>query len=116
MGVTHILNATCKSYTKRSKYFKYLDIQIHDEIKENAKKHFRSTNRFISECLAEGGKLLIQSVEGKSRCATFVLAYMIKQNRMKLKDALAILRQYVGEAEPNSGFMQQLAQYDLELL
>lgn len=27
-----------------------------------------------------------------------------------------MLRQYVGEVEPNEGFMQQLAQYDLELL
>ena len=27
-GVTHILNASCKEYTKRSKYFKYLDIPV----------------------------------------------------------------------------------------
>jgi hypothetical protein len=27
-----------------------------------------------------------------------------------------MLRQFVGEVEPNEGFMQQLAQYDLELL
>ncbi len=26
MGVTHIVNATCREYTKREKYFKYLDI------------------------------------------------------------------------------------------
>lgn len=26
MGVTHILNATCREYMKRRKYFKYLDI------------------------------------------------------------------------------------------
>jgi len=25
-GVTHILNVTCKAYTPRVKYFKYLDI------------------------------------------------------------------------------------------
>ena len=25
-GVTHILNVTCKAYTKREKYFKYLDL------------------------------------------------------------------------------------------
>lgn len=29
-GVTHILNASCKEYTKRNKYFKYLDINITD--------------------------------------------------------------------------------------
>ena len=31
-GVTHILNASCKEYTKRNKYFKYLDIPILDEV------------------------------------------------------------------------------------
>ena len=25
-GVTHILNVTCKAYTKREKFFKYLDL------------------------------------------------------------------------------------------
>jgi hypothetical protein len=47
MGVTHILNATCREYTKRNKYFKYLDIHIYDTHSEDAKKHFRITNRFI---------------------------------------------------------------------
>jgi hypothetical protein len=27
-GVTHILNVSCKEYSKRSKYFKYLDLPI----------------------------------------------------------------------------------------
>lgn len=49
MGVTHILNVTCREYTKRRKYFKYLDVQIYDSHNEDAKKHFRITNRFIDE-------------------------------------------------------------------
>jgi len=35
---------------------------------------------------------------------------------LKLKDGLAILREYVNEVEPNESFMQQLANYDLDLL
>jgi hypothetical protein len=35
---------------------------------------------------------------------------------MKLKDGLALLREYVKEVEPNEAFMQQLAEYDLEIL
>ena len=35
-GVTHILNVSCKEYTKRSKYFKYLDVNVQDEVGENA--------------------------------------------------------------------------------
>lgn len=115
-GVTHILNVTCKAYSKRDRYFKYLDLQIYDEPQENVKKYFRITNRFINEALNSGGKILVHSIEGKSRCATFILAYLICNEGVKLKDGLALLRQFVGEVEPNEGFMQQLAQYDLELL
>lgn len=115
-GITHILNVTCKSYTLRSKYFKYFNLQIQDEKTEDAKKNFRATNRFIQEALESGGKVLVQSVEGRSRSSTFVLAYMIKKDRMQLRECLGELRRYVPEAEPNEGFMSQLAQYDLELL
>ena len=78
-------------------------------MQEDAKKYFRITNRFINEALRSGGKILIHSIDGKSRCATFILAYFICNEGIKLKDGLALLRQYVGEVEPNEGFMQQLA-------
>jgi protein-tyrosine phosphatase len=99
-GVTHILNASCREYTKRSKYFKYLDVQIYDAHTENAKNHFRITNRFIEEGRREG-KVLVHSVQGKSRAPTFILH---------------TLRQFVQEVEPNEVFMSQLAEYDLEIL
>ena len=105
-GVTHILNVTCKAYTKRYRYFKYLDLHIYDEPQENAKKYFRITNRFINEALNNGGKVLVHSIEGKSRCATFILAYLIANHGFKLRDGLQLLRQFVGEVEPNEGFMQ----------
>ena len=114
-GVTHILNGTCREYMKRRKYFKYLDIQIYDVHSEDAKKHFRITNRFIDEA-RKTGKILIHSVQGKSRSATFILAYLIGKEKIKLKDGIALLRQYVPEVEPNESFMQQLAEYDLEIL
>ena len=92
MGVTHILNATCREYTKRPKYFKYLDIQLYDTHSEDAKKHFRITNRFIDDARNSGSKVLVHSVQGKSRAATFILAYLIGREKMKLKEGLTLLR------------------------
>ncbi len=116
MGVTHILNVTCREYTQRPKYFKYLDINIYDTHSEDAKRHFRITNRFIDDARRSDAKILIHSVQGKSRAATFILSYLIGREKLKLKEGLAILRQYVPEVEPNETFMQQLAEYDLEIL
>jgi hypothetical protein len=28
LGITHILNVTCKEYTKRNKYFKFCNIDL----------------------------------------------------------------------------------------
>ncbi len=98
LGVTHILNATCREYTKRDSYFKYLDVQIYDTHSEDAKKHFRLTNRFIDEARKGSSsavgesKILVHSVQGKSRAATFILAYLIGREKMKLKDGLTLLR------------------------
>lgn len=60
-GVTHVLNVSCKEYTKRNKYFKYLDINVIDTVGENAQKFFRITNRFIEEGIKSGG-ILVHSV------------------------------------------------------
>ena len=55
-------------------------------------------------------------MQGKSRAPTFILAFLIYVEKMKLKDGLALLREYVNEVEPNESFMQQLADYDLDQL
>ena len=60
--------------------------------------------------------MLVHSAQGKSRAATFIIAYMIGREKIKFKDGLNLLRQYVSEVEPNETFMQQLAEYDLEIL
>ena len=105
MGVTHILNLTCREYTKRERYFTYLDVMIYDTHSEDSKKHFRITNRFIDDA-RKNGRVLVHSVQGKSRAATFILAYLIGKEKLKLKEGLALLRQFVPEVEPNETFMQ----------
>ena len=105
MGVTHVLNLTCREYTKREKYFTYLDVMIYDTHSEDAKKHFIIKNRFIDDA-RKNGRVLVHSVQGKSRAATFILAYLIGKEKLKLKEGLALLRQFVPEVEPNETFMQ----------
>lgn len=114
-NVTHILNLSTKEFTKR-RFFKYLDINIYDNHVENARKWFRITNRFIKKARQDGGKVLVNCVAGKSRSPTFILAYLIGVEKIKLKDGLALLRQFVPEVEPNDTFLQQLQEYDLEIL
>ena len=54
-------------YTKRTKYFKYLNIDVHNTSDEDIKKHFRISNRFIRE-VEYFNKLLYRHYYKKGKC------------------------------------------------
>jgi hypothetical protein len=113
LKITHILNVSCLAYNKR-KYFKYLDIYIGDNHTENAIKFFKITNRFIEDAIKKDQKILIHSINGKSRCWVFLMAYLIGKLKMKYLVALDFIREKFPYAEPNENFLTQLKHYDLE--
>ena len=82
LKIKYILNLSCVSYNKRIKYFKYYDIFINDNHTENAIKYFKITNRFIDDSVNSGGKILIHSENGTSRCWVFLMAYLIGRRLM----------------------------------
>lgn len=87
LGITHILNVTCKAYTKRSNYFTYCDIDLRNTTEEDAKKFFRLSNRFIKEALGKGGKVLIHCSELQIG-AIMGCAYLIGIMKIPLKQSL----------------------------
>jgi hypothetical protein len=111
--IHYVLNVSCTEYNKR-KYFKFLDIYINDNHTENAIKFFKVTNRFIDEAVKSDRKVLIHSVQGKSRCWVFYLAYLIGRCRMKFVQAFKAVTDRFPYAEPNDNFLTQLKHYDLE--
>ena len=111
LGITHILNVTSKQYTKKTKYFEYLNIDLLNNTEEDAKKYFRLSNRFMKKALETGGKVLIHaSVDQIS--AIMACAYMIGVQKISLKQCLAKVSEYQIEISPH--FMKQLEAYDLE--
>lgn len=91
-GITHVLNLTATEYKKRTKYFKYLSIDVYDKSDEDLKKHFRISNRFISEALQSGGKILIQDIDGFNIAPTFALAFLINNEKLPLKNGFEVIR------------------------
>jgi len=116
LGITHVLNLSAMEFTKRSHYFEYLNLDIFDTHDEDIKKHFRISNRFIAEALQNGGKVLIHSMDSRSRAPAFFLAYLIGRKKKTLKNSLDYLKELWPETEINPYFFKQLEQYDLEKL
>jgi hypothetical protein len=111
--VSHILNVSCSAYNQR-KYFKYLNIFVADNHTENAIKFFKITNRFIDQAIIKGERVLIHSLNGKSRAWVFLMAYLIGKEKMKFAKAFDFVREKFPGAEPNENFLTQLKHYDLE--
>lgn len=110
LGITHILNVTCKQYTKKHYYFQYENIDLLSNTEEDAKKFFRLSNRFIRKALGSGGKVLIHSSLDQIG-ALLGCAYMIGVQKISLKKCLAKVAEYKIEISPH--FLKQLEAYDL---
>ncbi|EJW77222.1 dual specificity phosphatase [Wuchereria bancrofti] len=65
--------------------------------------------------IARGGKVLIHSVQGVSRCATICLAFLTKYKFKTLRDAYMHLASVRPKVEPNIGFWRQLISFEQDV-
>jgi hypothetical protein len=90
LGVTHILNVTCKEYTKRTKYFEYLNIDLRNNTEEDIKKFFRITNRFIKNAVSKRGKVFIHASD-LQLAAVVAMGYLIGVTKTPMKQSLQLV-------------------------
>lgn len=76
--------------------------------------HLASWNNCISLSPLFPGKVLVHCAMGISRSATLVLAFLMICEDMSLADAIQTVRAHRGIC-PNSGFLKQLWELDLQL-
>jgi protein phosphatase slingshot len=93
------------------------DIQeMHLKIKdlENFKiiDYFEEANEFINNCKMKGAVLLVHCKFGISRSASFIIAYLIKYNKLTLEEALKFVKEKRSIIKPNKGFIDQLYDYE----
>ncbi|XP_071525971.1 dual specificity protein phosphatase 3 isoform X2 [Panulirus ornatus] len=123
-GITHIVNAADNSCgpapVKTGPNFykdpsvRYLGLDLIDLPFINISTHFERASKFINEALSSGDKVLVHCRQGRSRSATIVAAYLMMHRNMTAATALTLLRES-REIRPNNGFLQQLADLDLNL-
>ncbi|ODN06323.1 Dual specificity protein phosphatase 3 [Orchesella cincta] len=125
LGVTHVLNAAVGvdpvRYVDTSELFylarnfrcKFMGIPAMDIQSFQLAPYFHETSEFIADALKNReGKVLVHCLQGLSRSATLVLAFLIIKKGMYLKEAVEMVR---GKRKifPNNGFLLQLV--DLEV-
>jgi len=108
--ITHILSVLDYDIGQYPQYTT-LRIQVDDDPNEDLLRHFETTNRFIADALAKGGRVFVHCAMGKSRSATIVCAYLMREGRLSPQQALQQVCEGRPICQPNPGFMEQLAVY-----
>lgn len=104
------MNITSKEYTKRTKYFEYLNIDLHSSTEEDIKKFYRLTNRFIKSTVIRGGKVFIHASD-LQLAAVVGMGYLIGITKTPMKQSLQLILH--GKIEIAPHFMKQIESYDL---
>ncbi|XP_037093461.1 dual specificity protein phosphatase 3-like isoform X1 [Pollicipes pollicipes] len=129
LKVTHVLNAAhgrdnatyagCYVRTRASFYSAagmiFLGVPAVDTRECNICVHFEEAADFIAAALEQNGKVLVHCVQGLSRSATLVIAYLMIKLHMPLSQALQTVRAR-REIFPNDGFLQQLIRLNDQLM
>ena len=68
----------------------------------------------MDDAHSSGGKVLVHCVAGMSRSVSLVLAYLVQREpRMRLAEALRLVKQKRTVVSPNPCFMEQLARFEV---
>ncbi|KAH8235605.1 hypothetical protein KR032_003764, partial [Drosophila birchii] len=119
--------------------FRYMGFPMIDAPTTDISRYFYVASKFIDSAISSGGKLinlliifsnflansfprslfatgkiLVHCLVGMSRSATCVLAYLMICRKMSAVDAIRTVRMR-RDIRPNDGFLQQLADLDMEL-
>lgn len=116
-GITHIIcvRQNIEANFIRANFpedFKYLILDIADNLNENILHHFGTVYNFIEECLKLGGRVLVHGNQGISRSATLVIAYVMQKYNLSTKDALFLIQSRRLCVGPNLMFLNQLNEFE----
>uniref|UniRef100_UPI00398E4548 protein phosphatase Slingshot homolog 1-like isoform X2 n=1 Tax=Pristiophorus japonicus TaxID=55135 RepID=UPI00398E4548 len=111
-GVGYILNVTREIDNFFPGLFCYHNIRVFDEDTTDLLSYWNDTYNFITKAKNNHSKCLVHCKMGVSRSASTVIAYAMKEYRWSLEKAYKYVKEKRSVAQPNAGFMRQLAEYE----
>ena len=113
VGITHVVNCASdwSANYMEEKGIKYKNYYLKDHVLEDISCVFYDAIEFIKGAKAEGGKVLVHCMQGISRSATIVIAYLIFTTKMTFTDSYNLCRKLRPCTNPNMGFIAQLEQW-----
>ena len=114
LGVTHILNATDDEPNNFPMQFVYLKLPVRDDTYANIGELFPQAIEFFQRVESKKGKIYVHCTAGISRAPSMVLAYLVAERKIALRDAHDYLLSIRPIIAINDHFLFQLAELELE--
>ncbi|THV08359.1 phosphatases II [Dendrothele bispora CBS 962.96] len=92
---------------------RHMRINVRDIDYEDILIHLPYAVRWIDQAIRAGGVVLVHCVQGLSRSATVVAAYLMWSRRISATRAIEIVREGREQIWPNPGFQEQLVLFEL---
>lgn len=116
LGISHVMNCCERIPCKFKGRLKYKVIPVMDTNSSDIRVYIPDAVAFIDEVLAAKGKVLVHCMVGASRSVSLVLAWLVAQCKLPLKQAFQLVRSKRHQARPNRSFCEQLMDFEEETL
>lgn len=114
LKITHVLTL-CPVRPTRLQNVIYNSISFQDDATFNILPKIDQCLEYIDSVLQSGGRILVHCFQGVSRSASIVIAYLMKFQVMKFREAYEYVKRRRTVVEPNYGFIRQLEEYEIRL-
>lgn len=116
--ISHVVNPLGPNAERmRSKGARYCTFDIVDAPFVDIAKYFKSVTAWMAAALAADpeNRVLVHCVAGVSRSATIMTAFLMRERRLRVHQAFALVQARRTIVEPNPGFRKQLVLWDAHL-
>mmetsp|Transcript_7611 Transcript_7611/g.19212 ORF Transcript_7611/g.19212 Transcript_7611/m.19212 type:complete len:159 (-) Transcript_7611:121-597(-) len=113
-GITHVVIVATRAEGIAPCFpddFRYMQVEINDNPSSQLVCHLKSVFEFMQAAVDTGGKVLVHCSAGRSRSASFVIAFKMRMEGVSFQDAFRAVDR-VRVLSLNGGFIEQLESFE----
>ncbi|CAG2107245.1 unnamed protein product, partial [Medioppia subpectinata] len=116
LRISCIINATYEVPNYDVKGLECIRVPIDDTPEDDISLYLEEVADKLNEVVSKNRRAIVHCVAGKSRSTSLVLAYLVKYQKMTLKEAFIHCNKCRELCQPNPGFFKSLIEFERKIL